>query len=131
MALTEGTRSVVAGWPDKGIPMICAEAVKYGDLLAVDADGKVIPCDSDDAEHGRLIAGAAGAADEVIPCYLWAIIDGFTGGTEGGKVYPSATDGQYSETADVTGGDSNEIVGHILTETMILVLPGVRADSVA
>ena len=130
MALTESKRMIVAGVPEKGIPMPCAEAVSYGDLLGVDSNGKVFPVDSDDAEHGRLIAGADGATDETIPCYWMAVIDGFTGGTEAAAVYPGATAGKYTETADTDAGDSNEIIGYILTETMIIVLPAVRADSV-
>jgi hypothetical protein len=130
MALTEGTRKIVAGIPDGGFTMPCAEAVKYGDLLGVSATGTVAPVDSDDAEHGRLIAAASGATGEYIPCYWMAVIDGFTGGTEAGAVYPSATPGAYTETADTTAGDSNEIIGYILSETMIMVMPSVRADSV-
>jgi len=130
MALTEGTRKIVAGVPENGMPMPCAEAVKRGDLLGVNSDGEVFPVDSDDAEHGRLVAGTDGAADETIPCYWVAVIDGFTDGTEAGALYPSSTPGSYSETADTDASDSNEIVGYILTETMIVVLPAVRADSV-
>lgn len=130
MALTEGTRVIVAGVPEKGIPMICAEAVSYGDLLAVDANGKVEPVDSDDAEHGRLIAAEDGAADDVIPCYWIAVMDGFTAGTEGGALYPSGTDGAVSESIETDAGDSNEIVGWVLTETMILLIPSIRADGV-
>lgn len=130
MALTEGSRVIVAGLPENGIRMPCAESIKRGDLLAIDANGKVEPCDSDDAEHGRLVAASDGEADEYINCYLFAVIDGFTGGTEAAAIYPSATPGSYTETADTDAGDTDEIVGYVLTETMILVLPGVRADSV-
>lgn len=130
MALTEGTRVIVAGIPEKGIPMICAEAVAYGDLLAVDANGKVEPVDSDDAEHARLVAGEAGATNDVIPCYWIAVMDGFTGGTEGAALYPCGTDGQVSETIETDAGDSNEIVGYVLTTTMIIILPAIRADGV-
>lgn len=130
MALTEGTRVIVAGEPACGVPMECAEAVKRGDLLAVDANGKVEPVDSDDAEHGRLVAGVDGETGETIPCYWLAVIDGFTGGTEAAPLYPSGTDGQVSESIETDAGDSNEIVGYVLTETMIMLLPGVRADGV-
>ena len=131
MALTEGTRKIVAGIPESGIQMTCAEAIKRGDLLGVDTDGKVFPVDSDDAEHGRLVAGTDGAADDVIPCYWMAVIDGFTSGTEAAAIYPSSTPGSYTETADTDSGDSDEIVGYALTETMIMVMPAVRADSTA
>jgi len=130
MALTEGTRVIKAAIPADGILMPCAEAVKRGDLLGIDANGKVFPVNSDDAEHGRLIAGVDGATSEYIPCYWMAVIDGFTSGTEAAAIYPSATAGSYTETADTDAADSNEIVGYVMTETMIMVLPGVRADSV-
>ena len=131
MALTEGTRVIVAAIPENGIKMTCLETVKRGDLLGVTAStGTVFPVNSDDAEQGRLVAGTDGDAGEVIPCYWMAVIDGFTGGTQGGAVYPFTTAGQYTETADTTAADTNTIVGYILTATMIIVLPGVRADSV-
>lgn len=131
MALTEGTRVIEQAVPNYGIPMTCAEAIKYGDLVGIDANGKLIQVDSDDADHGRFIAGADGNAGDVIPCFTLAVISGYTGGTEGAALYPSATPGQITETADVTSGDSNEIVGYVLTETKILAMPGVRADSTA
>jgi hypothetical protein len=130
MALTEGTRVIVAGVPPQGIRMPCAEDVKVGDLLGIDSDGKVFPVDSDDAEHGRLVAGTDGNTTKDCTCYLLAVIDGFTSGTEAAAIYPSGTAGSYTETADTDAGDSNEIVGYVMTETMILVLPGIRADSV-
>ena len=130
MAITEGTRSIVSGWPPKGVPMTCLEAVSYGDLLGIDTAGKVFPVDSDDAEHGRLVAGAAGAADEVIPCYWCAVITGYTGGTEGAAIYPQGTTpGSVSETADTDGGDSNECVGYVLDQYTIFLMPGVFVDS--
>lgn len=131
MALTEGTRVIVAASPPQGIPMEAAERINLGDLLAVTATGTVEPCDSDDAEHGRLIALAGGETGDTIPCAWTAVIDGFTSGTEAAAIYPSGTPGSYTETADTDSGDSDEIVGYVLTETMIIVMPGVRADSTA
>ena len=134
MAEDNGDMQKKAGadfWVRPGFVMQCAEAIKYGDLLAIDANGKVEPCDSDDAEHGRLIAAASGATDEYIPCYWMAVIDGYTSGTEAAALYPSGTPGSVTETADTDSGDSNEIVGYVMTETMIMLLPGVRADSTA
>jgi hypothetical protein len=101
-----------------------------GDLLGIDANGKVFPVDSDDAEHGRLVAGIDGSTTQDCTCFWVAIIDGFTSGTEAAAIYPSGTAGSYTETADTDAGDSNEIVGYVMTETMIIVLPGIRADSV-
>ena len=131
MALTEGTRRIVAGIPESGIVMQCAEAIKYGDLLAIDANGKVEPADADDAEHGRLVAAASGATDEYIPCYWMAVIDGYTGGTEAAAIYvDETTAGCVTETVDTDAGDTNEIVGYVMTSTMVMILPAVRADSV-
>jgi hypothetical protein len=59
-----------------------------------------------------------------------AVIGGFTDGTEGNAVYTSGTAGQYTETVDTDSGDTNEIVGYVLTETEILVTP-VRAHATA
>jgi len=129
MALTEGTRKIVAGIPENGVPMVCDEAIKRGDLLAVTSTG-VEPADSDAAEQGRLIAGTDGATGETIPCYWLAVIDGFTGGTPASAVYVSSTPGEYTETADTVATHTNTIVGYILTATMIIALPAVRADSV-
>ncbi len=132
MALTEGvTRYIVKGWPTQGTPMQCAEAVKLGDLVGIDTNGYVFPVDSDDGEQGRGVAGAKGATGRFIPVYIGAIIGGFTGGTEAGAVYPSGTAGQWTETADVNSSDSDTIVGYVITETMILAIPAMRADSTA
>lgn len=130
MALTEGNRIIYASWPDKGITLTASEAVKVGDLLGI-ASSKVFPVDSDDGEQGRFVALADAEASESVPCAVGAIIGGFTGGTSAGAVYPSTTAGQYTETADVTGGDTNTIVGYIIDAYTILVLPAVRADSTA
>ena len=131
MALTEGTRIIVAACPDIGIFMTTSEAVSQGDLLGIDSNGYVFPVDSDDGEQGRLVAGSGGASGATIQCYWMAVIDGFTGGTEAAAIYPSTTAGSYTETADTTGSDTNTIVGYVMTETMIMVMPGVRADSTA
>ena len=130
MALTDSSagRIIYRGIPEGGFTMECAERVYTGDLLAVHTDGTVKPADSDDAEHGILVAGDNGADGDFIPCYVMAVIGGFTGGTEAGAVYTSATAGQYSETVDSTSGDTSEIVGYILSETEILVTP-IRAHT--
>ena len=131
MALTEGSRKIVAGWPIGGFPMECAETIKCGDLLAISSAGELVPVDSDDGEQARLIAGKSGEDGDFIPCYVGAIVEGFTGCTEAAAIYPSITAGQYTETADTTGSDTNTIIGYALTETMILAIPGMRADSTA
>ena len=132
MALTEGTRVLYAVAPEFGIPMTvqAAKTVKRGDALTVHTDGTVRASDSDDGDQVRLIAGEDGGAGEKISCHWMAVIDGFTGGTEAGAVYLSGTAGAYTETADTDAADTNTIIGYILTETKILVLPSVRADSV-
>jgi len=133
MALTEGTRIIYSAAPEFGIPMTvqAAKTVKRGDALTVHSDGTVRAADSDDGDQVRLIAGEDGNAGEKIPCYWMAVIDGFTGGTEAGAVYLSSTAGEYTVTADTDAQDTNTIIGYVLTETKILVLPGVRADSTA
>ena len=132
MALIEGTRVLYAVAPEFGIPMTvqAAKTVKRGDALTVHTDGTVRAANSDDGDQVRMIAGQEGAAGDVIPCHWMAVIDGFTGGTEAAPVYLSNTAGQYTETADTTAADTNTIIGYVLTETKILVLPSVRADSV-
>jgi hypothetical protein len=128
----QGSRVILNGWPEKGLPLAvtASETVKKGDLVFV-TSGTITPVDSDDAEHGRLIAGADGAAGEYVPCYWCALIDGFTDATSGAAIYTGTTAGTYTETADTSSGDSNEIVGYMLTATIALVLPAVRADSLA
>ena len=131
MALIEGSRIIVAGWPTGGFPMECAEAITCGDLIGISSTGLAFPVDSGEGEQGRGVAGKSGTTGRFIPVYIGAIIGGFTGGTEAGALYPSETAGQWTETADVTGSDTNTIVGYVITETMILAIPGVRADSTA
>jgi len=131
MALTEGTRVIVAAAPDIGIYMECSADVVQGDALTIDAAGTVSAADSDDGDQVRLIAGEAGADGSIIQCYWFAVIDGFTDGTEAAAVYLSGTAGQYTETADTDASDTDTIIGYVLTETKIMVMPGVRADSTA
>ena len=131
MALTEGSRKIVAGWPTGGVPMECAETITCGDLIGVDSNGKVFPVDSGEGEQGRFIAGKSAEAERFIPCYVGAVVGGFTGGTEAAAIYPSETAGQWTETADGTVSDTDTLVGYVLTETTILAIPGMRADSTA
>ncbi len=131
MALTDTGvgRIIYRGIPEGGVTMVCEEAVSCGDLLGIGTTlGSVFPVDSDDAEYGRLIAGGNGATGDHIQVYVMSVIGGFTGGTEGNPVYPSGTAGRYTETVDSDGGDTDNIIGYVLTETEIMVTP-VRADS--
>jgi len=134
MALTDSGvgRIIYRGIPEGGFTMVCEEAVHTGDLLGIGTTlGSVYPVDSDAGEQGRLIAGENGATGDHIQCYVMAILGGFTDGTEAGAVYPSATDGQWTETADTDSSDSDTIVGYVLTETEILAIPSMRPDSTA
>ncbi len=132
MALTDGVgRIIYRGIPEGGVTMVCEEAVNCGDLLGIGTTlGSVFPVNSDDGEFGRFVAGENGVTGDHIQCYFIAVLGGFTGGTEGNPVYPSDTDGQYTETADTDGSDTDNIIGYVLTETEIMVTP-VRADSTA
>jgi len=130
MALTEGVaRKIVAGWPTGGFTMLCAEAVDCGDLLSISSSGTVVPANATSDEEPRLVAGGNGATGQGIPCYLGAVIDGFTDGTEAGALYLSTTDGQYSESSATGTTDTIQIIGYVLTETMILAIPAMRADA--
>ena len=129
MALTEGVaRKIIAGWPTGGFAMPCEEAVKCGDLLSISGTGTLIPANATTDEEPRLVAGGNGIAGQYIPCYVGAFIDGFTGGTEAAALYLSTTDGQYNESSATGTTDTVQIIGYVITQTMILATPAMRAD---
>ena len=128
MALTEGSRRIVKGWPTGGFPMPCDEAVDCGDLVSISSTGTLIPANATDDDEPRLIAGGDGIAGQYIPCYVGAFIEGFTGGTEAAALYLSTTDGEYTESSATGTTDTVQIIGYVITLTMILAIPGMRAD---
>jgi hypothetical protein len=120
-----------AGFP---VRLLLAGAVVKGDLVGFATGWKRALATTGTAIQGKYIAGEDGAIGDTITCYGEAILSGrITGATPGGAVYGAegALNGQYTESAPVTGGDCNKIVGTILSATQLHLFPCSRAETVA
>ena len=135
MALTEASprnRTIIAIGPKFKITL--AGTCIAGDALGYATGWKRALATVGTAIQTKLIALEGGVSGDVIEVTREAVITGFTLGTPGGLVYNeegAGVGGGYTETAPVTGGDVNTILGYILAADTILVAPSTRAGSVA
>ena len=135
MALTEASprnRTVRAIGPKFKITL--AGTCVAGDALGYSSGWKRALATVGTAIQAKLIALEGGVSGDEIEVCREAIIDGFTGGTEGGLLYleeGAGVGGGYTETAPATTGDVNTIIGYILSATKVYAAPSVRAGSVA
>ena len=108
-----------------------AEAVKTGDILGYSSGWKRALATVGTAIQGRLVAGEDGASGDVITAYRRAVVSGYSGGTDGNAVYVAeGTDyGQITETAPITSGDVNTVIGYLASATVAALEPGSRTDS--
>lgn len=135
MALTEASprqRNVIA--ITAKFKLTLSGTVIAGDCIGYSSGWKRALATVATAIQTKLIALEGGNSGDVIEVAREAIISGFTGGTPGGLVYNeegAGDGGGYTETAPITVGDVNTILGHILSATEILAAPSVRAGSTA
>jgi len=135
MALTEGTprnRTIREAGPKFSVTL--AGTVIQGDILGYASGWKRALATVGTAIQGKLVALEGGVTGDVIEVCREAIISGFTLGTPGGLVYVeegAGVGGGYTETAPVTAGDVNTIIGYVLAADTIIVSPSTRAGSVA
>ena len=134
MALTDAQVGGVLKMAGNPIRLLLAGAVVKGDLMGFATGWKRALATTGTAIQGKYIAGEDGAIGDTINCYAEVVLSGrITAATPGGAVYGAegTSNGMYTETAPVTGGDCNKIVGTILSATELHLFPCARADSVA
>jgi hypothetical protein len=133
MALTEATAGRTINDAAMPVRVTLAEACKKGDLLGYSSGWKRALATVGTAIQAKLIAGEDGASGDVITAYSTALVSGFTGGTPGGALYAAegTSYGCYTESAPVTTGDCNTIIGLIVSATEVLAWPGNRVESLA
>ena len=107
-------RSILAGSFEKRIVLGAAVTAHKGDLLGYAsaewklADGNASPY------AAKAIAGEVGGPGETITVYKMALVEGFTGGTPGAKIYLGDTAGDYS---DSPSGTTPQVVGEMASAT--------------
>jgi len=134
LALTDAQVGGVLKMAGNPIRLLLAGAVVKGDLMGFATGWKRALATTGTAIQGKYIAGEDGAIGDTINCYAEVVLSGrITAATPGGAVYGAegTSNGMYTETAPVTGGDCNKIVGTILSATELHLFPCARADSVA
>jgi hypothetical protein len=133
MALTEASprkRTVTAIGPK--FPITLSGTVIAGDLIGYSSGWKRALATTGTAIVTRFVALEGGVSGDVIEVASVAVVGGFTGGTLGGAVYNeegAGVGGGYTESAPVTGGDVNVILGYIISATEVHLLLGARVDS--
>jgi hypothetical protein len=99
------------------VKITLAEACDTGDPLGYSTGWK--RADANNSIYMELIAGEAGAIGDVITAYRLAVVEGFTGGTDGGALYLSDTAGKYGSSA----GSVSQVCGQMISETAAFLFP--------
>lgn len=105
-----------------------------GDVVYINTSGQVAQADADDVAQAqaRGIIGGIGTKGQTQVGEIGQLVDvvthgpielGVTGNTEGAVAYVSPTAGALDQTASVTTGDFNYIVGFFTQDTVFYVDP--------
>ena len=107
-----------------------AEACKVGDVLGYSSGWKRALATVGTAIQGRVVALRGGASGDVIPVSANPVVGGYTGATAGAYVYVAeGTDnGKITETAPITSGDCDVIIGVALSATEVMFFLNSRVD---
>ena len=110
-----------------------AEDCKCGDVLGYISGWKRALATTGSVIQGRLVALADGENGGEIPVSANPVIGGYSGATPGGYVYVAegSNNGQITQTAPSTSGDTNTIIGIALSATEVMFFLNSRADSTA
>ncbi len=110
-----------------------AEDCKCGDVLGYSSGCKRALATTGSVIQGRLVALAGGKSGEEVPVSANAVVDGYSGATAGGYVYvdEGSNNGRITQTAPITGGDANTIIGIALSATKVMFFLNSWADSTA
>ncbi len=111
-------------------------AVAKGDILGYSGGWKRALATVAGVIQGRAVAGEDGADGQDILAYDGFVIiggDRFSGATTGGAVYVAegTSNGMYTQTAPITTGDANKILGYAVSATVLCVNPLTNNDSIA
>jgi len=126
-------RSVILSPGPEALSVTVAEAVKEGDVLGYSTGWKRALATAGSVIQGRLVALKDTPSGGKCPVAMACVVAGYSGATPGGYVYVAegSANGQVTQTAPITTGDANTIIGVALDESNILFFLNSRADSVA
>lgn len=99
------------------VKITLAEACDTGDPLGYSTGWK--RADANNSIYMELIAGEKGEIGGVIQAWRFAVVEGFTGGTDGGALYLSDTVGKYGSSA----GSVSQVCGQMISETAAVLTP--------
>lgn len=136
MAFADSQASGVIDYGEDVANITLAGAAKLGDTIGWSAGWKRALATVGTAIQLRCVAGEDGATGQRIKVYFGkTTISGsrFSGGTAGSALYVAegTSNGKYTETAPSDTGDCNTIVGYVLSDNEVVVLPNRNTDSVA
>ncbi len=113
------------------------EAVKVGDAIGFQNGWyRALGTTGSGLIQQRCVAGEDGSAEQEITAYFGTVVlsgERLSEGTRGSALYVAegTDDGQYTETAPSTSGDSNKIVGYMISAVEAILNPNAVVDSVA
>ncbi len=137
MAFADAQANGVIKYGDSTATIRVEEAVKVGDALGYQNGWyKALATVGTGLIQMRCIAGQDGEAEQEIVAYFGTVVLGgerLSGGTRGSALYVAegTSDGQYTETAPSTTGDSTKKVGYMISATEAVLNPNAVHDSVA
>ena len=121
-----GTRTIVHADLPVQITLAAGVTVNTGDPLGNSSGWK--PADANNSIYMELIAGEHGEGGDVIVAYRLAVVEGFSGGTDGADLYLSDTAGKYSDSP----GSVSQVCGQMVSATRAVLMPhpiGTMTDS--
>jgi hypothetical protein len=117
MAFADGApRNVVQGIGPVKIAL--SGTVAEGDLIGV-TSSTWVGADGASNIPARFVSGEAGVSGDVITAFRGAVVEGYTGGTLGEKIYLGATAGDYTSSAS----SLSQVVGFMLSDTSAYIEP--------
>jgi len=136
MAFADAQAGAVIISGESPAPVTVVGAVTRGDLLGFSGGWKRALATVGGVVQARCVASEDAVDGSTIVAYFGTVIidgDRFSGATAGGALYAaeSTNNGMYTQTAPSTTGDSNKVVGYMLTETRAVVTPNANVDTVA
>jgi hypothetical protein len=112
-----GTRTIVHAALPVQITLAAGVTVNTGDPLGNSSGWKL--ADANNSIYMELIAGEHGEGGDVIVAYRMAVVEGFSGGTDGANLYLSDTAGKYSDSA----GSVSQVCGQMVSATRAVLMP--------
>ncbi len=135
MAFADGQTSATIYYSESGAEILLAGTVTKGDALGFSGGWKRALATTGGVIAMRCTAGSDGVSgDTIIGYFGQCILTGrHTGAAVNGALYvaESSDNGELTQTAPSTTGDSDTIVGYAITATVMLITPSHNPDTVA